>query len=419
LPPIFKTDKGMKRYYFFLIILLTFSSLRAQTPEEFSIFLDEINGDSLRETVADLQNFETRFCLREGGNKEVAEYIVQRLENYGVNAEIDSFYVQDGHFWLSGDFSSWFYNVKGTLAPAQSSDSIVIIGAHADAIATDANYNLLPLCPGADDNASGVAVMIEMARIIHQFNLLPKHHIHFMAYDAEEIGLVGAYHDAEARVNNQEKVVVMLNNDMVSYQPDDDWKLTFHWYDNAQDISQKAVEVCETYTDITPVIPVGEDNDLRQNSDSYAYDQNGFKTVFAIENTFSAYYHTENDSVQWNNAEFHEHVARYNFAMLFNYGFANLQTLSLDDYASSASVLVYPNPANESATIQLYLPEQTDINTVITDMSGKIVWKYDNKSCAVGIFYIHLDCQNFANGIYFCKIFSNNRNETIKLIINH
>ncbi|MDD4395488.1 MAG: M20/M25/M40 family metallo-hydrolase [Bacteroidales bacterium] len=408
----------MKRFYLFLSVLLIASRMQAQTPEEFTSFLDEINGDSLRQTVTDLQNFGSRFCLRENGNKQVAEYIAQRLENYGITAAVDSFYVED-YFWLVGDYNCWFYNVKGILGPAQPSDSIVMIGAHLDAIATTPEYQLLPSCPGADDNASGVAVMIEMARIIQKYNLLPKHNIHFMAFDAEEIGLVGAYHDAETRAANNEKVVVMLNNDMVSYQPDDDWKLTLHWYDNSPDITQKAVEVCETYTDITPVILTGEDNDLRQNSDSYAYSQNDFKTIFAIENTFSDYYHTENDSVQWNNYDYHEHVARYNFAMLFNYGFADLQTLSISDNLMLSSFQMYPNPAKEYVTLQFNLTEQSEIQAVICDMTGKTVWQQPSQTYANGMNQIQLNCRNFANGIYFCSLDINHKKNTFKLLINH
>ena len=56
-------------------------SLRAQNPDILEPILPQINADSLHQTVLDLQNFGSRYALREGGNREVAEYLVQRLNN--------------------------------------------------------------------------------------------------------------------------------------------------------------------------------------------------------------------------------------------------------------------------------------------------------------------------------------------------
>ena len=106
------------------------------------------------------------------------------------------------------------------------------------------------MAPGADDNASGVAVMIELARICHANNLHFRRDIHFMAYDGEELGLYGSYADAQKRSQAGDKIAIMLNNDMVSFQPDDNWRVTLHWYDNALDIVNRAAELCAQYTNI-------------------------------------------------------------------------------------------------------------------------------------------------------------------------
>lgn len=46
--------------------------------------------------------------------------------------------------------------------------------------------------PGADDNASGIASVTEVIRLIMENNLRPKKTVQFMAYAAEEIGLIGS-----------------------------------------------------------------------------------------------------------------------------------------------------------------------------------------------------------------------------------
>ena len=211
-----------------LVVATMTGKLSAQNEEDLNSLLSQINADSVLRTVNDLENFGSRFTLRPGGNREVAEYIVQRLENYGIPAVVDSFY-QEANNWLTGDYAQWFYNVRGILSSeAPKDDSIVIVGAHLDAISYDSGYGLLEQAPGADDNASGVAVMLELARICHANGLHFKRDIHFMAYDGEELGLLGSYNDAWKRTEAGDRVAVMLNNDMVSYQPDDDWRLTLH-----------------------------------------------------------------------------------------------------------------------------------------------------------------------------------------------
>ena len=98
----------MKKTFTLVIIICTtlFGTLRAQNTDNIENILAQINADSLLRTVLDLQSFGSRLALREGGNIEVAEYLVQRLNNYGITAEIDSFR-KTGDHWL-GPIDQWF-----------------------------------------------------------------------------------------------------------------------------------------------------------------------------------------------------------------------------------------------------------------------------------------------------------------------
>ena len=178
--------KIIYKHIFFMKKLLTsfcFSSLivcvSAQTQAEFESMLSQINADSLKKTVQDLQDFGDRYCDRTPeGNRKVAQYLVDRLKNYGIeNAKIDSFPVNINH-WFIGNINRYIYNVVGRIFGESELDSTIIIGAHLDAIALDIDMEkeeitLLSTSPGADDNASGCAIMIEMARIFHKNNINP------------------------------------------------------------------------------------------------------------------------------------------------------------------------------------------------------------------------------------------------------
>ena len=401
-----------------IVILLAVSTMTgflfSQNEEDMNRLLPQINADSVLRTVNDLENFGSRFALRPGGNREVADYLVRRLENYGIPAVVDSFY-QEASNWIAGDYAQWFYNVRGVLLSENpKDDSIVIVGAHLDAISYDSNYGLLEQAPGADDNASGIAVMLELARICHANGLHFKRDIHFMAYDGEELGLHGSYNDAWKRTEAGDHVAVMINNDMVSYQPDDDWKLTLHWYDNALDIVSRAAEICSQYTDITPVVPTESENGDSHYSDSYAYYQFGFRAVFAIEHTFSTSYHTYHDVSDSNNYEFLAEVARYNMAMLVAYTELD-NTVGVEEQTAAPRLRLYPNPVTDKACLQYWLSDNSFVGVTVTDMLGRVVLQQNLPAQTAGVHLMELDLSQLPSGVYLCRIQTSKGYETLKV----
>lgn len=399
-----------------LVTMIVISASFAQNNQTLDLLLEEINADSLHQTVVDLQNFGSRFALREGGNKLVAKYIKQRLENYGIATEIDSFYLS-GHHWMVGDFSAWFYNVKGVLTSQNPiDDSLVLIGAHLDAISIDEIGQLQNIAPGADDNASGVAVMIEIARVLHEHPAEFQRTINFMGFDGEELGLFGGHHDAEVRAQAQTPIAVMLNNDMVSFEPNDDWKVTFHWYDNALDVLERAVVICSQYTNIEPFVPTESENTNSAYSDSYAYATRGFKSVFAVEHTFSSSYHTEHDVADSNNYAYHAEITKYNLAILAEYAKMR-NTVSIAAIASSLPGTIFPNPASDKAMLQFSLDEACNAQLNIINIAGQVVDALPLHNLNAGPNLVELNFGNLPAGVYLCRFQSDKCCWTTKIIV--
>ncbi len=93
--------------------------------------------------------------------------------------------------------------------------------------------------PGANDNASGVATTLEIARVMKKNNYLPEGTIKFIAFAGEELGLFGSYNYAGKAKENNEKIKMMLNNDMVAYQPSPDrkvWMVNLIDYNNSSSL---------------------------------------------------------------------------------------------------------------------------------------------------------------------------------------
>lgn len=389
----------MKKIFTLLVIFfLSYCNVFAQSSETtlFGI-LDLLHKDSLKRTVQDMQDFESRFCAKTvGHNKKVAQYLVNRLISYGIeDARIDSFFVTyDG--W-AGYYEQYMYNVLGTLKGTGATDSTVIIGAHLDAI-SHSEYILSETAPGADDNATGCAVMIEMARIIHENNLKPYHNIDFMAYDAEEIGLLGARYDATKRKEANENIIVMLNNDMVGNQPEDtEYIVTLRPYANSLDVTEKAIHALNEYTTVTPVLAEQWNS---PNSDSYAYFINGYKANFPIEYDFSPHYHGVYDLIEHLNFEYCRQIARLNFVLLNDYAGISLPVNVIENKKNfDEHITVFPNPAIEM--IRVHNDHPIVMHRIdLYDITGRLIQSVQNIENQQNI--IHLN--SYTTGVYLMRI---------------
>ena len=101
------------------------------------------------------------------------------------------------------------------------SDDTIIIGGHADSIAGYFGGGG-SRAPGADDNASGIATITEIIRVLVQTSYKPKKTIKFMAYAAEEVGLLGSREIARGYREDNVPVIGVMQLDMTNYKGSSD-----------------------------------------------------------------------------------------------------------------------------------------------------------------------------------------------------
>jgi len=92
-------------------------------------------------------------------------------------------------------------------------NEFVIVGAHLDHVGSQAGL----LFPGANDNASGSAGVLEIAKAFVKGRLQPKRSVVFVLFASEEQGLNGAKHFVESWKHGYDKITAMLNLDCVGY----------------------------------------------------------------------------------------------------------------------------------------------------------------------------------------------------------
>lgn len=97
--------------------------------------------------------------------------------------------------------------IKGSVQP----DSFIVYSAHYDHLGKMGNDAMFP---GANDNASGVAMMLDMAK--YYAKNPPPYSVAFIAFAGEEIGLVGSYYFVENPLIPLDKISLLINMDLMS-----------------------------------------------------------------------------------------------------------------------------------------------------------------------------------------------------------
>ena len=109
----------------------------------------------------------------------------------------------------SGETDNILGVVPGTDPVLQ--DEVVVIGGHIDHVGID----FCEIYNGADDNASGTAVMMELARALATYEIAPARTVLFAAWNAEEMGLIGSYYYVQDPSYPIGDMVAMFSVDMV------------------------------------------------------------------------------------------------------------------------------------------------------------------------------------------------------------
>ena len=136
--------------------------------------------------------------LASEGHFYVKEYIYQELSQLGL---VKRYPFRALKKWANSVHENLVLELAGTqsLPP-------ILVGAHFDTV---------PGSPGADDNASGIAVLLELAQYF--YNHPSRYPLHFIGFDMEEYGLLGSQAYAQSLRLNQEKITLMFSLEMLGY----------------------------------------------------------------------------------------------------------------------------------------------------------------------------------------------------------
>ncbi len=191
-------------------------------------------------------------------------------------------------------------NVVATLPGVERPGQVVVIGGHLDSTSPQASTN----APGANDNASGAATVLQVAQILRQYSF--KNTIRFIAFTGEEQGLYGSAHYANAAAARGDTIIGAVILDMTAwygtrYQLDIEGETAWLPIMNVMN------DACARYTSLATQIQL-----TSWGSDHVSFQDVGYPSFLAIESDYDAYpcYHQTCDTTGWNTAAFGGDVAK-------------------------------------------------------------------------------------------------------------
>jgi len=266
----------------------------AQIADPANIALREIAGrSSLRLTLEQLLSYEDRQSYGGVGSglDQAADWAAKQFASYGFTVERDDF--QPGSGWWQRRITPQIVaELRGTVNP----ERVVVIGAHLD---STAGY-FASKAPGADDNGSGSAVLLELARIIGEGGASFKNTLRLCLFTGEEQGLLGSRALAQRWKQEGVDIIAMLNADMVGYRQSGQ-PITLALMSRNADQDMVNIVRMSSQTYLGDKLQIGITTGCC--SDQQSFYENGFPAMGVFETPTSSvvypHYHRSTDLIQY------------------------------------------------------------------------------------------------------------------------
>lgn len=408
--------------------------LVADDREEVNIqeLVDQVDSARLYNTVLTLQG-PRNYTADATRMESMKDHIEDELESFGLTTSRASFPVQ----------SIPAENLIGRLQGDVTDTATIIVDAHFDAAQG---------VPGADDNGSGVAGMLEAARILSQYKY--EKSIQFMGFDLEEAGLLGSRRYATQQMPEWMDLAGVYNFEMIGYYSEEKHSQSLptgfdfafpQAYQQVEsdsfrgnfialvaneasaDLRDRYASAAQQYVPGLKVVSVtvpGNGSmvpDLRRSDHAPFWDED--LPAIMLTNTAdfrSPHYHEPSDSIQYLNFTFMKQVVQATIAAVAEQ--ANLRHSSSDTTSVQLTVTgiaepkqakwkLFPNPTKGTVTIELPLVQQ-ELTLQVIDVNGRIEHEQAVKA---GTQQVRL--KSLQEGIYIIRLSGNGYESQQRLVV--
>lgn len=328
------------------------------------------------------------------GKQLAAEYISATLLGYGLD-------VRDQIF--SGDGRNVYAVQPGTLHPSQ----YYLICAHYDAVTSHC----------ADDNASGVAGVLEAARILssHAFD----HTIIYALWDKEEIGLVGSAYYASKAYAYRDEILGVVNLDMIGWNGTGDGHAAIHTRNigNSDSLATLMMGIDSVYSNpLTPGI-VSYGTDRSDHASFWSWD---YGAILLIEESLNPDYHRSTDRIDKFNTAYFHNMSKLAVGTISTLALGNPVVAVGDEDGAlpvSFGVVNYPNPFNASTVIVYDLPAGAHTRIGVYTVAGRKVADLVDGDRSPGRHRVVFDAGSLSSGMYLVRLQADGTTRTGRMML--
>lgn len=268
--------------------------------------LKQIDPAKIWQTNQQLTGYINRSAKSRTG-VEAAQWFKQQFDtlahDYGRN-DVDSYFVKTGNKFIQPSVV--------TVIGKRKTGEAIVIGAHIDTL--DGNM------PGADDDSSGISVELEMARVLLSSGLELNRPVYFIAYAAEERGLIGSGYVVQDFLQKKIPVKAVMQLDQAGYRANSKDQTIWLLKDYVdKSLTKFTAKLLTHYVKI----PVGYTKCGYACSDHVNWANEGFKTSYPSATTLdndNPYIHTSDDTLDILNLEHMVNFTKLGLAFIAELG---------------------------------------------------------------------------------------------------
>ncbi len=364
-------------------------------PLDIQFMVDQVDSTSIKDYLSYIEGIR-HFSAGPAHLNTVRDSIELNFIRYGLTTERQQF----TYSAQTGE------NILGRKAGMKDEAITFIIDGHYDGVATS---------PAADDNGTAVAGMLEVLRILSQYDF--EHTIRFIGFDFEEAGLIGSQRYVQNAIQPFEDIQGVLNFEMIGYYSDEvdsqtlpaGFGLLFPQAvadieandnrgnflvvcgnDNSNSLITDFMDASALYVPNLRAIQLQVPGngtivpDLRR-SDHTPFWDSGRKALLLTDgaDTRNPHYHTPADTIGTLDFDFMTNIVKATLGTLAElavpistgYDDYDLAILSIDDYHHEifANIEVFPNPTNGMLTLKIESKNQMKQRMDVYNLNGQIV----------------------------------------------
>jgi hypothetical protein len=306
-------------------------------------------------------------------------------------------------------------NVVATIPGKDSKE--VLLGAHYDAT----SEVIGTYTPGADDNASGCAAVLEAARIMSAYKW--QHTLKFVLFSGEELGLLGSEYYVKTAVSKGEPILAALIMDMIAFNGDDVPQMDLHccpWDERSQQMGDTLASMMGIYSsELEPDIHIADATDR---SDHYWFWIKEIPSVLLIEDfdDFTPFYHTMQDRIGTLDTAFFHDAMRLVLAWASTEAglIADTPLVVAENKPQIAGELSFDIPSRMVRNqISFNIRSENEVSLMVFDASGRRVMTLPSLPPSLDVRPVTADISGLSAGVYWLNANGGTKGATERFVV--